>query len=78
MAEYRVSIKPSARRTNGAVGQYVHTRGGHAVFPDRAAADRWAAQLAATGDRGVWIRDANPNDTDADGYLMGRARPIEE
>jgi hypothetical protein len=78
MSDYRVSIKPSARRTNGAVGQFVHMEGGHAVFPDRAAADRWAAQLAAAGDRGVWIRDANPRDTDADGYLMGRSRPQDE
>ena len=78
MAGYQVSIKPSARRTNGAVGQYVHAQGAHAVFPDRAAADRWAAQLAGEGDRGVWVRDANPRDSDADGYLMGRSRPLEE
>jgi hypothetical protein len=78
MSGYRVAIKPSARRTNGAVGQFVHTEGAHTVFPDRPAADRWASQLSTEGERMVWIRDANPCDTDADGYLMGRSRDREE
>jgi hypothetical protein len=74
MSDYRVSIKSSARRSNGAVGQFVHIHGALTEFPDRDAADEWAAQLTATGDRGVWVRDANPGDASADGYLMGRVR----
>jgi hypothetical protein len=74
MSDYRVSIKSSARRSNGAVGQFVHINGAQTVFPDRDAADEWAAELAANGDRGVWVRDANPGDASADGYLMGRVR----
>lgn len=71
---YVVAIKPSARRRNAAVGEYVRDHGGERAFPARAAADEWAVDLSSDGGH-VWVRDANPNDGDAvDGYLVSRAR----
>lgn len=68
-----VDVKPSARRTNGAVGRTVNRRGGRRTFGSRAEADEWAADLSEAGARRVWVRDANPDDsTGADGYLVGR------
>ena len=72
---YVVEVKPSARRTNGAVGKAVNSRGARREFDDREAAEGWADDLAADGNSTVWIRDANPNDeSDVDAYLMGRLR----
>ena len=71
-AGYAVDVKPSARRTNGAVGRAVLESGSRRTFADRPAAEAWAAVLSESGPR-VWIRDANPNDSDpVDGYLVGR------
>lgn len=70
---YVVEIKPSARRTNGAVGNAVNRSGVRREFDGREAAEAWAADLASRGERRVWIRGANPNDErDVDAYLMGR------
>lgn len=72
---YRVEIKPSARRTNGAVGQAVQSDGRVRVHEDRAAADEWASDLTERGERRVWIQDAPPHDrTPNDGYLVARGR----
>ena len=68
-----MDVKPSARRTNGAVGRTVNRRGARRRFEDRDAADAWADRLSRDGERRVWVRDANPDDaTGADGYLVGR------
>jgi len=69
---YVVAIKTSARRANGVVGRLVFERGGHHRLASRAAADAWAASLSARGGVHVWVRDANPGDDDADGYLVRR------
>lgn len=72
---YRVEIKPSARRNNGAVGEAVNGDGRIRVHEDRQAADEWAAELAERGERPVWIQDAPPHDrTPNDGYLVARGR----
>jgi hypothetical protein len=70
---YLVEIKPSARRTNAAAGRAINRAGARREFPDRAAAEAWAADLSAD-DPVVWIRTANPGDDAVDGYLMGRRR----
>lgn len=70
---YLVEIKPSARRTNAAVGRTVNREGARHDFPDREAAEDWAATLSED-DPVVWIRTANPGDDTVDGYLMGRRR----
>lgn len=68
-----MDIKPSARRTNGAVGEMVNLTGTRRRFDTRADAEAWAAGLSAQGERRVWIRAANPDDrTGADAYLIGR------
>jgi len=70
---YVVDVKPSARRTNGAVGATVNRSGTRLTFPSRADAESWALGLSERGGRRVWIRAANPNDrTGADAYLIGR------
>ncbi|MFQ3293148.1 MAG: hypothetical protein ACI9PP_002347 [Halobacteriales archaeon] len=68
---YRVAIKPSARRANAIVGRLIHERGSAIDFETRALAVAWAEGVSAGGGK-VWIRDANPNDEGADGYLMSR------
>lgn len=70
---YLVEVKPSARRTNAAVGRTVNREGPRHAFDDRAAAERWAETLSEGGPL-VWIRTANPGDDAVDGYLMGRRR----
>lgn len=73
---YRVEIKPSARRTNGAVGELVLERGTALWFASRTEADDWARDLSNDGERTVWVQDAPPHDgTVNDGYLLGRSRP---
>lgn len=75
--QFVVAIKPSARRTNGAVGKLVHRKGPRHTFVDRETAEQWAAGLSRTGAATVWIRSANPNDpADIDAYLVGRSRPV--
>lgn len=71
---YLVEIKPSARRTNAAVGRTVNRGGTRHEFPDRDAAEEWAAALS-DADPVVWVRTANPGDDSVDAYLMGRRRP---
>ena len=73
VSDYVVDVKPSARRTNGAVGVAVCRDGARRQFDDRAAADAWAADLSTRGDGRVWIRTADPDDrSEADAYLVGR------
>lgn len=70
-----VDVKPSARRTNGAVGSVVNRRGARRRFEAREDAEAWAKGLSVAGRRRVWVRAANPNDqTGADAYLVGRYR----
>jgi len=72
---YRVEIKASARKTNGAVGETVLERGPIRWFSDREIADDWARELSADGERTVWIQAAPPHATGpTDGYLVGRSR----
>lgn len=76
MSEFVVAIKPSARRTNGAVGRLVNREGTRHAFADRESAESWAAGLVTADGEVVWIREANPNDSaDVDAYLVGRRRP---
>ncbi len=70
---YLVAVKPSARRTNPAVGRAVNRDGTRHEFADRAAAERWATELSSEGPL-VWVRAANPADDAVDAYLMGRRR----
>lgn len=73
VSDYVVDVKPSARRTNGAVGAAVCRDGTRQKFADRAAADAWATTLSTRGDGQVWVRTADPADrSDADAYLVGR------
>ncbi|MGM0591183.1 MAG: hypothetical protein ACQETI_06045 [Halobacteriota archaeon] len=73
MSDYVVDIKPSARRTNGAVGSLVCRRGTRRRFETREDAEAWAIGLSQGSEGRVWIRRANPADrTGADAYLVGR------
>jgi hypothetical protein len=75
--QFVVSVKPSARRANGAVGRGVNRSGTRHRFDSRDDAETWAAGLSARGERHVWVRAANPNDrSDVDAYLVSR-RPRE-
>lgn len=69
---YVLALKPSARRANAAVGHEVNRAGTTRTLASRTAADAWARYLSATGGALVWVRDANPGDADADGYLVRR------
>ncbi|KAB1192306.1 hypothetical protein GJR96_02140 [Haloferax sp. MBLA0076] len=72
-AAFVVDIKPSARRTNGAVGTLVNRRGARHVFSSRDDAEMWASGLSSRGSVAVWIRSADPRDeSDVDAYLVGR------
>ncbi|WP_416838820.1 hypothetical protein [Haloferax sp. DFSO52] len=72
-AAFVVAIKPSARRTNGAVGTLVNKRGARHVFSSRDDAEMWASGLTSRGGVAVWIRSADPRDeSDTDAYLVGR------
>jgi len=69
---YVVAVKPSARRANAGVGRFVARAGSSRRLASRAAADAWAASLSERGGAHVWVRDANPGDDAADGYLVRR------
>jgi hypothetical protein len=69
---YVVAIKRSARRANGVVGRLVFRAGERHRLASRVAADAWAASLSERGGAHVWVRDANPGDDTADGYLVRR------
>lgn len=74
MSPYVVDIKPSARRANGAVGTLICRQGAVHRFESREAAAEWAESLSAEGNAHVWIRDADPRDSDdVNGYLVSRS-----
>lgn len=74
---YVVSIKRSARLSNGEVGTEVNESGSIRRFDSRQDADRWARLLTHEGETTVWVQDAPPHDpTNADGYLVARRERI--
>jgi hypothetical protein len=74
---YVVAVKPSARRASAEAGAWVNREGSTREFPGRKAADSWARTCSST-EALVYVRDANPRDDEADGYLMAlRRRPRE-
>lgn len=66
---YVVAVKPSARRASAEAGEWVRDEGAIREFPGRPAADSWARECSSA-DAIVYVRDANPGDETADGYLM--------
>lgn len=71
---YTVTVKPSARRSNAAVGRLVNRMGPHRRFASKPLAREWARELSSPRAT-VWIQDAVPNDdSDVDGYLVGGDR----
>lgn len=71
-ADYRLAVKPSARRVSARVGQWVNRRGPVRRFDSKPLAREWA-RACSTGSATVWVQDAPPwADDDADGYLVGR------
>jgi len=70
---YVVAVKPSARRASAEAGEWVNSDGSTRTFPGRKAADSWA-RTCSTRDALVYVRDANPGDESADGYLMALRR----
>lgn len=70
---YVVAVKPSARRASAAAGEWVRDHGPTRAFPGRKAARSWARECSGDGAL-VYVRDANPGDGEADGYLMALAR----
>lgn len=72
---YVVAVKPSARKASAAAGAWVNSEGSTRKFAGRKAADAWARACSSDGAL-VYVRDANPGDEEADGYLMAlRRRP---
>lgn len=70
---YVVAVKPSARKASAAAGEWVNSEGATRAFAGRKAADSWA-RSCTTDDALVYVRDANPGDEAADGYLMALRR----
>lgn len=74
-ADYRLEVKRSARRTNGAAGEWVNREGARRRFETKALARQWAREISQPGGR-VWVQDAAPHDpAPVDGYLVGGRRP---
>jgi hypothetical protein len=71
---YVLAVKPSARRASAEAGEWVNSEGSTRTFPGRKAADSWA-RSCSTDDALVYVRDANPRDDEADGYLMAFRPP---
>lgn len=73
-AGYVVDIKPSARRSARAVGEWVNTHGSRRRFDSKPLAREWARAVSGPHAT-VWIQDAAPaDDADVDGYLVGGDR----
>lgn len=71
---YVVELKPSARRTAAAVGEWVNREGPRRRFDSKALAREWAREASEPG-RTVWVQDAAPDDdSPVDGYLVGGER----
>jgi len=71
-ADYRLAVKPSARRVSARAGQWVNHEGTTRVFDSKPLAREWA-RACSTGAATVWVQDAPAwADDDADGYLVGR------
>jgi len=73
---YVVAVKPSARKSNGAVGRWVNRNGPTRRFPSKAHAREWARDCAGPG-AFVWIQDAVPG-RQRDGRLPRRWFPVAE
>lgn len=77
---YLVVVKPSARKANAAVGEWVNHHGPSRQFASKALAREWGRECTGPGSF-VWIQDAVPwDESGADGYLVGgtrRSRPRE-
>ncbi len=75
--EYRVAIKPTARRVSARAGEWVNREGTDRTFGSKALAREWAKDCAGPRAR-VWVQDAPPwAEGPADGYLVG-CRPAPE
>lgn len=74
MSDYRVLVKPSARRVSATAGAWVNRHGPTRTFGSKALAREWA-RVCATPTASVWVQDA-PSwaDDEADGYLVGATR----
>lgn len=71
---YVVAVKPSARRSSAAAGEWVNQHGPRRAFASKALAREWARQNSAVDGR-IWIQDAAPTDSSGiDGYLVGGRR----
>lgn len=69
-----MAVKPSARRTSAAAGEWVNREGTRRRFASKPLAREWARELSGPGAT-VWIQDAAPGDaSDVDGYLVGGER----
>jgi len=69
---YVVAVKPSARRTCRAAGEWVAEHGRYRAFDSKSLAREWARSVSPHG-RTLWIQDAHPLDAGpADGYLLAR------
>ena len=67
-------VKPSARKVNAAVGEWVNRHGPTRAFGSKALAREWARECSGPGSA-VWVQDAVPwDETPADGYLVGGTR----
>jgi len=77
---YVITIKPSARKRSGAVGEWVNREGPTRRFDTKALAREWARSCSGPTAT-VWVQDAVPWDESAvDGYLVGRSsagEPVE-
>lgn len=72
---YVLVVKPSARRSAPAAGEWVNLEGRRREFDSKALAREWARSVSGPG-APVWVQDAPPHaDGDADGYLVGGRRP---
>ena len=71
---YLVEVKPSARKSNAAVGRWVNRHGPTRRFESRSFAREWARECSGPG-AFVWIQDAVPwDESGVDGYLVGGTR----
>ena len=75
--DYVVAVKRSARRASATAGEWVRDHGVTREFPGPPAARSWARECSS-GNTLVYVRDANPGDEEADGYLMALRWPVRD